>query len=133
MTGNPGGEVVKVRLASHVYTSRVMSHDDAVGVRDGLRRSLRDIGDAPDLITFTDRHGREVDIRAREVAVVELGVPGPDDGPARSRHRERAGSPPGPTTGPVDGVIQEGEVAVLPSAEGFLRAAMDRHPAGHAR
>jgi hypothetical protein len=143
-----GQVVVKVRLRAHVYTSKVMSRAAAEKLRDELRDELRDAGDSPRLTTFTDRHGREVDLRCREVIVVELGVPERDDEPPRrGRHHYQDGghvSGPGfvaPAAGarPL-GVVQGGALAVpVPDGTGYLRhqAAVERsmadHPSGQRR
>lgn len=100
------GEVVKLRLRSQVYTSPVLPHSDAVDLRNKIRRQLTDIGDAPGMIEFTDRHTRAVTIRAREVSVVEVGVPDADDDPHRGRRR-RDGAISG-VPSPTAGVAQLG-------------------------
>lgn len=117
MSGGPHREVVKVRLRSQVYTSRAMSQGDARAARDDLRARVLEARDGVGFVEFTDRHGREVSLRAREVAVIEVGT-AIDDDDLSGRSRTSAGAPrqagipsPPPLGGSL-GVVQGGALRV---------------------
>lgn len=90
MNADPATVVVKVRMRSHVYTSPAMPRADGLDLRNALQRRLRHVGDGPEFIDFTDRNGRLVQLRGREVTVVEVGVPYAEDdmGPHRRPHSQ---------------------------------------------
>lgn len=139
--------VVRIRTRGHAYTTPPMRRPKATELRDSYRRAVHDIGDGPQLVTLVDRNGREVDIRTRDIVVIELGIDGPDD-PVGEARRRRQGPAPiarGPRIPP--GTYRTTDGATLTVTENqtaeeginFLRRVADvdgsmaRHPAGRSR
>lgn len=84
----PTQAVVRVKVARNVFTSPLMPLDEAKEAADTFRRAVVECGDGWWFVKFAGFDGREVQIRAREVVVIEY-VP---DLPDRVRPSSGAGS-----------------------------------------
>lgn len=69
------GQVVRVRLGGHVYTSPVMSPELARAEHTRITQAIDDIGGTFRRFTFTTVDGRDVAIRGRSVSAWEVGPP----------------------------------------------------------
>lgn len=69
------GQVVRVRLGGHVYSSPIMCPAEARAEHDRVAKALKDTGGAFGTFPFATVDGRDVAIRARSVSAVEVGPP----------------------------------------------------------
>lgn len=120
--------VVKVRTRGHTWTSPRLAAELAADLASSLRRQCDQIGAGQGFISFTTREGRRVDVRGRDVVVLEHG---PADPP-----RAAEGPPPAPAAAATAGeiVVERDPRPSLPPppptpATAFPRRAAGAHPA----